>query len=135
MKGTYFAIYCVILGFILLLSVSYMISSFSATSYYVVETHTTPFALPSVTTQVVSQVPEKPQEIQHYEQMRDDIVKQQEGIPDNVSQVDQNYNLTANILEVYYQTFGKISGWVTVTMIVVFTWVFFKGFWRRSRWL
>lgn len=130
MKGTYFAVYCAVLGFILFLSLMYMISSFSATGYYVVETHTTPFALP--TTQVVSQVPEKPQEIQHYEQMRDDIVKQEEGISANIS---QEFNVTQGIIEFYNQMAGKFSGWITITMIILFTFVFFKGFVRRIwRW-
>lgn len=94
MKKKNFILYCGGLGVLVLIGFIMMLVGLNST-YYVKGTYTT-----------VKYVPDKPQDMQHYEAARDSIVKQEEGINQDVD--NWNTNSVTSMSEMFSGTMATV---------------------------
>jgi surface protein len=94
MKKKNFILYCSGLGVLVLIGFIMMLVGLNST-YYVKGTYTT-----------VKYVPDKPQDMQHYEAARDSIVKQEEGINQDIN--NWNTSSVTSMSEMFSVTMATV---------------------------
>jgi hypothetical protein len=130
MEKQYLYAYFGILAFVLFLGTMFMFGMMGSSKYYQQQYYNT---LPSLQTQQQNSVQDKPQAIQHYEQMRDGSVRTEESNPvptninvniENSSNVNVTIDLSTKIVNNLYPM--KKDGSINIAWIVIFIAAFYS---------